>query len=226
MNAPELHHTATIIQMIQAVLHSTTPVREALHRHGNSYRGLVASTKGPNCGSIPHESVLAGRIALMLDLAPEVMSIIPEPGYVPYPQDDQLSSYIPDYLVLLRNGQRCLIEVKYQAEAAQPENKRRYDTITPLVEQAGGLFAVFTENTLKQAGLRINLPQLERHRFEPISDVTRSWIATNMRYGARSFAEVTKELGRATVLAAIAQGLIRTDIRRMPIDSQSPLWRA
>uniref|UniRef100_UPI000640E3E6 hypothetical protein n=1 Tax=Chromobacterium subtsugae TaxID=251747 RepID=UPI000640E3E6 len=136
MNAPEQHHSATIIEMIQAVLNSTNPVREAFHRHGNAYRGLIASTKG----RIPHESGLAGRIALMLDLAPEVRTIIPEPGCILYHLDEQLNSYTPDYLVLLRNRSRCLIEVKYAGEAARPENKRRHDVITRLVEQAGGMF--------------------------------------------------------------------------------------
>ncbi len=225
MSAPELYHSATIVQMTQAVLHSTTPVREAFHRHGNSFRGLVASTKGSG-GPIPHESGLAGRIALMLDLAPEVLSIIPEPGSIPYVLDEQLSSYTPDYLVLLRNDSRCLIEVKYAKEAAQPDNKRRHDVITRLVEQAGGLFAVLTENTLTQPGLRANLPLLEQYRFNLITTDARSWIATNLGQHPQSFSTVANVLGRGTVLAAIAQGLIRTDIRRMPIDSQSPLWRA
>ncbi|OQS31754.1 hypothetical protein B0T40_21460 [Chromobacterium haemolyticum] len=162
----------------------------------------------------------------MLDLAPEVLSIIPEPGRILYILDEQLNSYTPDYLVLLRNGSRCLIEVKYAEEAAQPDNKRRHDVITRLVEQAGGLFAVLTENTLNQPGLRANLPLLEQYRFNLITTAARSWIAKNLGLPPQSFSTVANALGRENVLAAIAQGLIRTDIRRIPIDSQSLLWRA
>ncbi|PRP68681.1 hypothetical protein BUE93_21010 [Chromobacterium amazonense] len=140
--------------------------------------------------------------------------------------EERLCSYTPDYLIVLRDGRRCLVEVKYHAEAERPDNKRRYDTVTPLVEQAGGLFAVFTEKTLNQAGLRTNLPLLEQYRFSLIPTAARSWIATNLGQRPQSFSTVANILGRETVLAAIAQGLIRADIRRTPIEAQSRIWRA
>lgn len=224
MNAPVT--SDPICASIQQLFESTTPTREAFHVHGRSYRGLFQSSKGLGGNPVPFESGLARDALRLFELAPEVKMIIPEPGILRFTLDGQKMLYWPDYLLHLRDGRRALVEIKYSDEAQSPANRARYDEIRGQVEQAGGMFAVLTEEHLRTRALQQNISLLERYRHDKVSSSAWAWLQMQLASsGPLSFVTATGQLGRPATLAAIAQGLVTTDFRTAPITDASLLRR-
>lgn len=193
-------------------LNSTTSVRNAVHRHGSSYRGFIQSDKGPN-GSIPFESGLARDAVRLFDLAPEITLIVAEPTTIQLDHNARLTTYTPDYLLYLRDGGRAFVEVKPEREASSPHHQERYTQIASLIEAAGCMFAVLTERVLRATVLQQNMALLEQHKHRPIPPAILRKLQQFLRE-ARQLKALVENIGcRDTVLAAIAQGHVRTDIR-------------
>jgi len=210
---------------IQELLDSTTPVREAFHLHGCSYRGYFPSNKGVHGLPISFESGLAHDALRLFELAPEVTLVVPEPGCLHYRLNGKASSYTPDYLLHLRDGSRAIVEIKYAIEAERPANQARFQRIGQLAEQAKALFAVLTERQLRPPILQRNLSLLESHRHLPVSRQAQERLFHRLRTAEATLGSLAIELGRGTVLAAIAQGVITTNFRSNPITDRSLIRR-
>lgn len=211
---------------IHQTLESTSPSRDALHVYGRSYRGLFQSNKGLDGQSIQFESALARDALRLFELAPEVITIISEPSVIEFILEEELRRYRPDYLLHLHDGRRALVEIKYGKEAHTPTNQARYKEVGNLVEQAGGMFAVLTEEHLRTRVLQQNIPLLERHRHLEVTRSANAWLQKKLAAsGHLSLEAAANQLGRPTVLAAIAQGLVLVDFRNRLITNASILRR-
>lgn len=219
-----LTYVDTVSTYIRQALESEVSVREAFHIHGHSYRGLFQSSKGLNGNSIPFESGLARDALRLFELAPEVSTIISEPATIRFLLNGKQTSYRPDYLLRLRDGRRAFVEIKYAKEARNPANQVRYKEIGTLIEQADGMFAVLTEEHLRTHVLLQNLPLLERHCHVSVSISARTWLEQCIASTEHlTLADAANTIGRATALAAIAQGLVTTDFRQHLITNRSLL---
>ncbi|POZ62042.1 TnsA endonuclease N-terminal domain-containing protein [Chromobacterium alticapitis] len=216
---------AALLATIRKLLNSKRPVRDAFHKHGNgSYRGICPSNKGID-GWIPNESGLARDAIRLYNLAPEVMLIIPEPFALDYELDGEAHSYTPDFLLHLRDGRRAVVEIKYQEEADTPENQRRFQVIAPLIESAGGLFAVVTEKTLRNKVIRQNLGLIEgqRHRLIPLTAKTA--MLQILREGPASLEALSSAAGDVRlVYAAIGQEWLAVSLYK-PLRPSTLIWR-
>lgn len=216
----------TLLATVCEQLNSTQPVRNAFHMHGyNTYRGLYPSSKGVD-GTIPYESALAKEAIRLFDLAPEVVMIVPEPFALNYELDNEVRRYTPDFLLHLRDGKRAVIEVKYLAEANLPVTQRRFQSIRHLLEAAGALFAVLTEETLRAKVLQHNLALVESQRHRHLSSATLASLFQHLRHGPTTMEELSRAVGdRRLVLAAIGQNFLAVDLRK-PILASTLIRRA
>lgn len=207
-------------------LNNPCPVRDAYHRHGHSYRGLHQSSKGVD-GSLPHESGLSKDGLRMFDLASQVVMIVSEPFTMEYVLDGELLTYTPDYLLYLRDGRRAVVEIKWKKDADSEYNQHRFKAIREVLEAAGVLFAVLSEGILRAPTLQRNMSLLERHKHKVIPAVVVGQILGHLRIGNMRLGELVDRIGcRHTVLAALAQGIIATDLRRTVLTDASLIRRA
>ncbi|MDE1715501.1 TnsA endonuclease N-terminal domain-containing protein [Chromobacterium amazonense] len=201
-----------LLARVTELLNSTRAVRDAFHIQGSSYRSWFPSRKGFD-GPIPAESGLAADALRLLDLAPEIVMIVPEPFTLSYELDNEVRRYTPDFLLYLRDGRRAVIEVKWQKEADLPANKRRFEAIGAIFEAVGALFAVLTEVTLRAPVLRQNMSLVEsqRHRSLPVNTI--ETILKCLSDGPVPLGELTAAVGdRRIVLAAVYQGIVALDL--------------
>ncbi|WP_159875963.1 TnsA endonuclease N-terminal domain-containing protein [Aquitalea denitrificans] len=202
----------TLLADIHQLLNSTHPVRDAFHIQGNSYRSWFPSRKGFD-GPIPAESGLAADALRLLDLAPEVVMIVPEPFTLSYELDNEVRRYTPDFLLYLRDGRRAVIEVKWKKEAGLSDNKRRFEVIRTIFEAVGALFAVLTEETLRAPVLRQNMSLVESQKNRQLPVNTIETILKCLGDGPIPLGELTTAVGdQRIVLAAVYQGIVALDL--------------
>lgn len=136
--------------------------------------------------------------------------------------EGSITYYTPDYLVLMADGTRETYEIKTQSSASTVANLRKFAAIQRIFELARESFAVNTEHTLKSASLQFNLSLLESHKDLPIHPVFRGQLQGHLRDRAMTLNELAIRIGcRRTVLAALAQGVIATDIYANKINNNS-----
>lgn len=220
MNDFEIYHQ--LAKQLLEKLNNPCRVRDAFHRHGyGSYRGRFCSAKSPD-GWIPYESNLAQDFLRAQELDPRVISIIDEPFTMAYWFEGSIDYYTPDYFVFKSDGTRQVHEIKMQAEASKPENLRKFAAIQLIFELARESFAVNTELTLQSPSLQHNMALLERHKHLTINPVIIGQLHRHLRSSSMTLEELATRIGcRKTVLTALAQGVVATDIYASRIDSNS-----
>lgn len=206
---------AQLLAKVIAQLNSRHSVHNNFYIHGanDAYFGRSPSRKSTDGGPISYDSGLSKDALRLFEVASEVETIVAEPFVLEYELDGEIQRYRPDYLLYLRDGTRAVVEIKYQADADHPDNKKRFKAIRSLLERAGAIFAVLTEATLRTKTLRENLAAVESQRHLDVSDSTLRTIFECLCQGPRTMAALANAVGdHRIILAAIYQNHVSVNL--------------
>lgn len=173
------------------------------------------------------ESQLERDMIYLLEFDKNVLSYREQPLRIKYISGGRWHKYTPDFLVFLR-GEKQIVEVKYELDAAKPENVRLFNAVTPVCREDGYSFVVRTETYIRQQPYLDNIKLLTRYSRVPTAprhvilcyEVVQRGDCSCLGDAITFFEKyrVTREV----VYALIYHGKLLVDLTR-PLHAASPL---
>lgn len=114
-----------------------------------------------------YESLLEEALMYLLDFDPDVKRFKEQPCRIRYILDGKIHRYTPD-LFVEREDERHFIEVKLKKKVVTEKYSLLFRIITPICEEEGYKFKVFTEDTIMQQPRLNSVKALWRHARTPL----------------------------------------------------------
>jgi hypothetical protein len=112
------------------------------------------------------QSDLEFDLLLLCEVDPDIVYFIEQPCLIRYRTDSAIRSHRPDLLARHKSGAIRIIEVKYEQDAA--EDEQRWLAIGPAVAQLGFTYCVLTERHIRRQPRRRNVQTLCRDRLAEV----------------------------------------------------------
>lgn len=139
------------------------PVRRVVTKRRKRVVGKVVSAK-MEC-LVPWESQLERDYMYLLEADPQVIAYFAQPERLPYHLRGQPHTYVPDLEIVWMGNRRSIEEVKYEEDAADPENQEAFAVFRRLYAENGITYRVVTETTIRRQPQLSNIRKLLRHRL-------------------------------------------------------------
>jgi hypothetical protein len=139
------------------------PVRRVVTKRRKRIVGKVVSAKMGRL--IPWESQLERDYMYLLEANPQVIAYFAQPERLPYLLRGQRHTYVPDLEIVWTDNRRSIEEVKYEEDAADPENQEAFAVFRRLYAEDGITYRVVTETTIRRQPQLSNVRKLLRHRL-------------------------------------------------------------
>ena len=164
--------------------------------------------------SILVESILESKFCLLLEFSPEVTEYFPQPKtfQVPFLDTDEVSTYTPDFEVLLQNGQRTYVEVKPSKFAERDEFSELFSRFKVMLEGSDINFIVVSEEEILREPRKTNFEKLYRYKKVKIDPsvfyeiASKSPIPLSISFLLKKYPE---KLSIKDVYAGIAKGYLQ-----------------
>ncbi|HLO63534.1 MAG TPA: TnsA endonuclease N-terminal domain-containing protein [Azonexus sp.] len=148
------------------------------------------------------------------EFSPGVLAYREQPEVISYWNGNAFREYYPDFLLELAGGTQVRIEVKPAAKLEKPVLTEKYRHIARHYQERGQAFRMVTEHQVRTEPLLGNLRLLQRIRRKPADMFEILSRLPELQAGIRlPFAVVEARIGRDTLLALIAHGVLRCDLR-------------
>lgn len=148
------------------------PVRKVVRPTGRGVRGYFPSRKMGRM--VAWESTLERDLVLHLEMSPGVLRYHEQPVKIYYEDDGELRLYIPDFEVVLCDGEIIHMEVKPSRKLAQPDFARKYAKIRRHYADMEMGYRILTEKEIRVEPrlsslqtLFQYLPRLDGENLEP-----------------------------------------------------------
>jgi len=186
--------------------------RNPLTPSGRGFRGRFPSRKLK--ATVRWESLLERDAVYHFEFSPGVLAYQEQPEVISYWNGNAFRQYYPDFLLELVGGTQVRIEVKPAAKLEKPALAEKYRNIARHYQESGLAFRVVTEHQVRTEPLLGNLRQLQRIRGKPAHLFEIIGTLPELLAGILlPFAAVEARIGRDTLLAMIAHGVLRCDLR-------------
>lgn len=186
--------------------------RNPITPSGRGLRGCFPSRKLKR--TVRCESPLERDAVYHFEFSPGVVAYREQPEVISYWNGNAFRQYYPDFLLELVGGTQVRIEVKPAAKLEKPALAEKYRHIARHYQERGQAFRVVTEHQVRTEPLLGNLRQLRRFRQKPANIFEIISTLPELRAGIfLPFAVVEARIGRHTLLAMIAHGVLRCDLR-------------
>jgi hypothetical protein len=148
---------------------------------------------------VEHEGLLELDAIYLFEVLPSVVAYTEQPKTVTYPDGDQVRRYTPDFELILRSGERLLVEVKPSERLKTEAVAHKIDAVQRRLERDNEQLMVLTEESLRreprQSNARDIVYQAPRIAPEPLR-------LSHILH--RHYAQFPLSLGDATALFAPA----------------------
>ncbi len=129
--------------------------RNLISRSGGIMRGKFPSRK--NGRMVHHEGLLELDAIYLFETSPLVSRYKEQPLKINFPDGGKLRRYTPDFEVILKTGDRLLIEVKPTRSLAREEVDHKLKCVAEYLQRSGQNFLILTELTLRDSPRQSNL---------------------------------------------------------------------
>lgn len=161
------------------------------------------------------------------ELEKRVIKFVEQPFRLTYLLQNRKTWHRPDTLLLTPLGLECQ-EVKYEEEAALPENEERWPAIGCALNSVGVSFRVVTERHLRERVRLRNIIAIWENRMSPIPDeAQRIAILEAIDTGAaRTVSQLRSlcSLELAMVFSLIRRGFLSIDLN-VPFVDEAFVWK-
>ncbi len=173
------------------------PVRRVVTKRRKRMVGQIVSAKMQRL--VPWESQLERDYLYLLEADPQVIAYFAQPERLPYLLHGRRHTYVPDLEIVRVGDHRSIEEVKYEKDAADPENQEAFAIFRRLYAERDISYRVVTEATIRRQPQLSNVRKLLRHRF-CFPSPTQMKAIGRMVSGVRSapYDELTKTLTALT----------------------------
>lgn len=186
--------------------------RNPLTPSGRGFRGRFPSRKLN--ATVRWESLLERDAVYHFEFSPGVLAYREQPEVIRYWNGHAFREYYPDFLLELVGGTQVRIEVKPAAKLEKPALAEKYHHIARHYQERGQVFRMVTEHQVRTEPLLGNLRVLQRIRRKPVNSFEILGTLPELRAGiCLPFAAVEARIGCDTLLALIAHGVLRCDLR-------------
>ena len=119
------------------------------------YRPPQNTLMNSNSLGMTYRSSWELKFAQYLDKSDSIEYWSSEPFAIPYisPKDNKEHRYFIDFVFVLKNGEKHLIEIKPFNQQKCPINQAKWEAATRYCKQIGATFTIVTEVELKKWGL-------------------------------------------------------------------------
>ena len=122
----------------------------------NEEKYIQPIDKTMNSGVLPeYRSSWEKHFMRYCDLSDKIKSWGTEPFPIKYisPKDNQVHRYFVDFVLIMEDGSKHLIEIKPKSQMKMPVNLAKWEAAEMYCRQIGATFSVVTEVHLKKWGL-------------------------------------------------------------------------
>ncbi len=202
---------------------STPPVRRVVTRSGRGIRGKFPSRKLGRM--VEWESTIEADAIRLFEFNVSVASYGSQPSEEVYHDASGIAhAFVPDFKVNWVQGGAIFIEVKSDADAAYPPTKRLLGMKAMAMQAQGKVYRVLTHAQIRQQPRFDNLKLLERHYRTSLSPEVLQLLPGISRDQPFRIQDLAPSLGgKEVVFAAIACGVLRTDLNT-PLNQESHVW--
>lgn len=197
------------------------------YRGQRNYPGLFWASR--NRRTLVYESLLELERLWLADFDPSVAQIATHPFQLAGRDINGPHRHVPDILLIHRNRQVTLVDVKPQAALSRPQVKAQFDWTRSLCRENGWRYEVFTGgNPIVLRNIRA-LAVGRRHSRLPDGLMEQAWIvlrdAGRLSFGeavTRKPASCGEALWRVALSAHIWSGKVAADLNQ-PLSDKTPL---
>jgi len=151
----------------------TMPVRAVGH-HGHNFIGYFPSIKLQR--QVGWESLLEQDYYYLIDILREVLRYEEQPLRIPYTVKGKPRHYTPDVLLIMRSGQRVLVEVKPQKFVDTPANQLKFVAARRWCAENNDQFKIMTERDIRWGVRLTNVKKLTQFARHTVSQAMRGRI--------------------------------------------------
>lgn len=188
--------------------------REIVRPTGGIVRGKFPSRK--NGRMVEHEGLLELDAIYLFEVLPSVVAFTEQPKTVTYPDGDQVRRYTPDFELILRSGEKLLVEVKPSERLKTEAVAHKIDAIQRRLERDNEQLMVLTEESLRREPRQSNARDIvyQAPRIAPEPLLLSHILRLHSAQFPLSLAEVTALLAPAGVspLSLFLAGLVWFDL--------------
>jgi hypothetical protein len=150
----------------------------------------------------------------LLDWAPNVKSVKPQPDWIHYHWLGRDRKTCPDFAVELHSGKRYLLEVKPPEVAADTLFKMKSDRIAATCLMQGWIYAVVSDDFIRRQPRLNNVKRLARYRHSTITAATWSLMVSSFEAGAQTVGTLASQpdIDVGHVYSAIFRNALTIDI--------------
>lgn len=197
------------------------PASRKVVKHAAPRTTRVLNLRGLLPRPVECESTLEDDFVSRAALCPVVVDIAHQPFKVTNPDGSQ---YTPDFLVILIDGTRVVVEVKVRRKIAR--YRALFEAVTPQLNAHGFSFLVVDETMLRADRAHWRVRKILRYlkAFFPEDQCSRV-IAAVLASAVPTFGSITKETGaeRSLIYHLLAKKRLATE-RRLLLDDAAPLF--
>ncbi|MEO3432311.1 TnsA endonuclease N-terminal domain-containing protein [Inquilinus sp. CAU 1745] len=134
---------------------ASRPVRRVVTKRTKRVVGYLSSVKMR--GLVPWESQLEYDCLRLMEVDNSVDAFFAQPEMLPYRHEGIMRRYYPDLYVEYGDGRAEMVEVKYQADADDPDNAELFAVFAAAYAERGINYRVMTENDVRRQPLLTNV---------------------------------------------------------------------
>jgi hypothetical protein len=127
---------------------ASQPVRKVVTKRTKRVVGYFSSVK--MSGLVPWESYLEYDYLCLLEVDNTISTFAAQPELLLYPYEGKIRRYYPDLRIGEANRTRRVVEVKYQSDADDSDNKELFDVFRDIYASRKVRYDVVTERTIRQ----------------------------------------------------------------------------
>ncbi|MDQ0897495.1 TnsA endonuclease N-terminal domain-containing protein [Paenibacillus sp. V4I7] len=159
---------------------------------GRNYRSKISRSKSLRI--IHTESLLERDYVRIANFDSKVSKISFQPIGIRFHYKGRRRRYFPDFLIVTRDGQCYLIEVKLTKFVNTNLNKAKFEAARLLCLEKGWIFQVITEEQIRIGYLQSNLKLLLEVKAHKTTPAVTEYIKTVLKcYGPLTVAELLKQ---------------------------------
>ena len=202
-----------------------TRARKVITRSTSKVIGLFNSLK--NRALVPWESSLEFDCLRLLETDNSVALFAAQPEVLDYELEGRSRRYYPDFRVEHHNGRTEIIEVKFEADLADPEQQARFAIIAEAYKKRGIDFRFMTERDIRPEPLRANVRlMLEARTLNPSPQLKLDVANAFARKPPRTLGELETALGfpterRGELYGMALRGFFTIDLTTAPLSGDS-----
>jgi hypothetical protein len=216
--------TRVVLYMVQLSARRIRPTR------GRNYRSKISRSKSLRI--IHTESLLERDFVRLANFDSKVLKISFQPIGIRFHYKGRRRRYFPDFLIITKDGQPFLIEVKLTKFVNTNLNKAKFEAARLLCLEKGWIFHVITEEQIRIGFLQTNLKLLLEVKAHKTTPAVTEYIKTVLQcYGPLTIAELLKqcEIVEASMIMLNLNKLIyahevKAEVIKQRLSQKSYVW--